>query len=76
MTDHLVTDYLRDTPHPHPLPLPQETVSQYEKTVFFGKGGEAVEWKRFRAVTFSRWDSDVPEVLKRSILYNRRLPII
>jgi hypothetical protein len=33
-----------------------------KKTGFLGRGGEVVEWKRFRAVTFSLLDSDVPEV--------------
>ncbi len=44
------------------IPLPSGTVSQYEKNDFFGEGGEAVGWKRFRAVTFSRSDSNVPGV--------------
>ena len=29
----------KEHPTPHPRPLPQETVSQYEKTDFFEKGG-------------------------------------
>jgi hypothetical protein len=32
------------------------------KKTTFGKGGEAVGWKRFRAVTFSRSNSAVPSV--------------
>ena len=57
---------------PHSVPLPRGTVSQHEKTIF-RKRGEAVGWalqreaaarwafsQRFRAVTFSRSDSDVP----------------
>jgi hypothetical protein len=46
---------------PHPRSLPPEAVSQYEKLTF-GKGGEAVGWKRFRAVTISRSDSRVPSI--------------
>jgi hypothetical protein len=44
------------------LPPAKKAVSQYEKTDFSEKRGEAVGWKRFRAVTFSRSDSHVPGV--------------
>ncbi len=37
---------------------------QYEKNDFLEKRGEAVGWKRFRAVTFNRSDSDVPGGVK------------
>jgi hypothetical protein len=58
---------------PLTLPLPAETVSQYEKNDFSEKGERRSSGKdldlparsRFgegRAVTFSRLDSDVPEV--------------
>jgi hypothetical protein len=47
--------------NPTNSPSPLETVSQSEKTDFL-EGGEAVRWKRFRAVTFSRSDSAVPSV--------------
>jgi len=56
-----------------PNPLPQETLSQYEKTDFSGKGERRSGGKDLdlparsrsgegRAVTFSRPDSDVPGV--------------
>ncbi len=45
----------------NPSAIPGETVSQYENLTF-GQGGEAVGWKRFRAVTFNRSDSRVPSI--------------
>ena len=44
---------------PHPDPPPPETVSQHEKRSAFWSGGEAVGWKRFRAVTSKCSDSGV-----------------
>jgi hypothetical protein len=43
------------------LPRLTEAVSQYIKLTLW-KGGEAVGWKRFRAVTYRGWDSGVPNV--------------
>jgi len=44
---------------PHPSLLLKRLCRNMKKPIF-RKRGEAAGWKRFRAVTFSRSDSDVP----------------
>ena len=41
--------------------LPEEAVSQYEKPALRERG-EAVGWKKFRAVTSKRSDSGIPSI--------------
>jgi len=48
-----------DTPTP---PLPLRRLCHNMKKTNFLERGEADGWKRFRAVTFSRSESDVPTV--------------
>jgi hypothetical protein len=47
---------------PSSLSPPTERLCRNMKKPTFWKGGEAVEWKRFRAVTFSRIDPNMPKV--------------